>query len=171
MLGRWDDWPIDCRISVYPSWLKDHEMKLGKVFRPYIKSSLGYLAQVFYSERIEVAPISRTCLACMRPLRAELVFRCSTVGNFIYFCTNWWLFIQKFFLLSASIWKTLIRGNTHSNPLFLSASLSLQFTYSFLFLVWEKYFPCFPDDKQRSKTFSNFSCMFLNPNNFFQFEF
>ena len=26
-------------------------------------------------------------------------------------------------------------------------------------------------DKQRDKLFSNFSCMFLNPNNFFQFEF
>ena len=84
------------------------------------------------SERIEVAPISRTCLACMRPLKAELVFRCSTVGNFIYFCTNWWLFIQKFFLLSASIWKTLIRKNTHSSPLFFLRLFLRLFSFNLL---------------------------------------
>ena len=47
-----------------------------------------------------------------------------------------------------------INSEKHTfKPTLLFASLSLQLTYSFIFFRPEKYFSCFPDDKQRSITY------------------
>ena len=57
-------------------------------------------------------------------------------------------------------------------PFLLSKRLSVVFTYSIVDVLWGGNLSVmFYSSWMLQKSFSNFSCMFLNPNNFFQFWF